>query len=353
MDYHRGETIYKYKLIDRMGDGNFGSVWIAKDIALNTNVALKLLDQVKYSIDERLLEAQIGNRLQHTNVVNIKGADVIDKEGTPIVAISMPFYKNGSIQSRVNSLNFVDLKTAIKCMIDILRGLEYLHENGYYHCDIKPSNILIGDSDEYIISDYGITCFSPTYIAVQPRQIYLPHEAPETAQNGGYNALTDIYQLGLTAFRLINGITLIKDDFIKDRTNFSQQVIQGKVITDSMYGPYVSPTIKRIINRATALMPEDRYQTALEMRRDLERLHLVGNCSADIHGNLVAYDKVYAYRYDVVPTGSKTFKLLAFKKNTKSGIETRFAKYCISNLSEKELKRNLKLFFMEIITGKK
>jgi serine/threonine protein kinase len=94
----------------------------------------------------------------------------------------MPYYKNGPIQNRVNSLNFVDLKTTIKVIIDILRDLEYLHENGYYHCDIKPNNILIGDNEEYILSDYRITCFSPTHTAVKPRQIYLPHAAPETVQ---------------------------------------------------------------------------------------------------------------------------------------------------------------------------
>lgn len=353
MDYTRGEQIYKYQLIDKIGGGSFGSVWTAQDLTLKSLIAVKLLDQAKYSIDERLLEAQIGNRLLHANVVNIKGADVIEKNGTSIVAIAMPFYKNGSIQGKVNSLNFLDLRATIKSTIEILRGLEYLHENGYYHCDIKPNNILIGDNGESILSDYGITCFSPTQTAVKPRHTYLPHEAPETAQCEVYDARTDIYQLGITSFRLINGISLVKDDFNKDKVKFHQNVIQGKVITDSMYGPYVPPVVKRILNKAITADPTNRYQTALEMRRDLERLLFVGNCSADVNGNLIVYDKVNVYRYVVEAVGTKAFKLCTFRKNNKSGIETKYRRYCENNLSNKELKKNIQLFLLEIITGKK
>lgn len=353
MDYSQGEQIYKYQLVNKVGGGNFGSVWTAQDLALKTFVAVKLLDQSKYSIDERLLEAQIGNRLQHDNVVNIKGADVIDKDGHPIVAISMPFYKNGSIQSIVNSLNFIDLREAIKCTIDILRGLEYLHENGYYHCDIKPNNILIGDKGEYLLSDYGITCYSPTLEAVRPRQTYLPHEAPETAQCNAYDIRTDIYQLGVTAFRLINGIALVKNDFINDRESFRRNVIHGKVITDSMYKPYVPHAIRRIIKKAIAIDPDNRYQTALEMRRDLERQSFVGDCTADINGNLIVHNKTNLYRFEVANLGNKLFSLNTYKKNKNSGIETRHTKYCLKNLTKGQLDKKVQMFLLGIITGKK
>ena len=87
MKYHTGETIYKYELQDYIGGGEFGEVWLAKDIALDSQCALKLLPRNDISIDERLLEAQIGNRLQHNNVVNIKYADVI-QYGTPAQPVS-------------------------------------------------------------------------------------------------------------------------------------------------------------------------------------------------------------------------------------------------------------------------
>ena len=93
MKYHSGEKIYKYELQSYIGGGAFGEVWLARAIALDSQCALKLLPRSDISIDERLLEAQIGNRLQHNNVVNIKYADVI-QYGAPaqsVVTIAMPF----------------------------------------------------------------------------------------------------------------------------------------------------------------------------------------------------------------------------------------------------------------------
>lgn len=351
MAYTSGSIIYKYSLEDRIGGGHFGEVWTATDLALKTKVAVKLLDKSQYSIDDRLLEAQIGNRLQHANVVNIKGADVIDVAGNPVVAISMPYFENGSVVSKLNSLNFLDLQKTIKCLIDILRGLEYLHENGYYHCDIKPNNILVGSMSEYLLTDYGITCYAPDHAAVQPKQLYLPHTSPETISKRLYDMRTDIYQLGLTAFRLINGISEIRAEFDKDRTTFNEKVIKGTIITPNKYKPYVPYSLRRIINKAVSTNPEDRYQTALEMRRALERIHIAGDCTGDVSGNLILLRGTNSYRYETVNTSKNTFSLITYKRNLKSGHEVRYSKYCINKLSEKDLKKCVQAFCLEVING--
>jgi serine/threonine protein kinase len=349
MIHTSGEQIYKYRLDGYIGGGNFGEVWTADDISLKSRCAIKLLHQANTSIDERLLEAQIGNRLQHPNVVNIKYADIVQygEPLSPIVVIAMPFYPNGSVLSQLNSGNFLDLDKSIKCLLDVLRGLEYLHENGYYHCDIKPNNILVGNMGEYLLSDYGITCFSPTHTAVNPRQCYLPHTSPETISNNIYDIRTDIYQLGLTAFRLINGVSEIKSEFLSDRSEFAKTVLGGKVITDAKYRPYVPRSIRRIINKAVALNPGDRYQSALEMRRDLERIMLKGNCTADEHGNVLLINKGNSYRYEVVPTGKTTSNLTAYKCNLTSGRETRVKDFCKKGLRNKDIKQIIQKFCLE------
>lgn len=343
MMYHRDEQIYKYRLQSYIGGGAFGEVWLATDNSLNSRCALKLLSKNDTTIDERLLEAQIGNRLHHTNVVNIKYADVINygTPGRPIVTIAMPFYTNGSVLSQLNSNNFLDFKLAIKCLIDVLKGLEYLHENGYYHCDIKPNNILIGDHGEYILTDYGITCYSPTHTAVQPRQCYLPHTSPETLNEKIYDERTDIYQLGLTAFRLINGISEIKNDFNSNQSTFQAAVLEGKVITDGKYQPFVPRKIRRILAKATALNPDDRYQSALEMRRALEQLTLTGSCSADIHGNIIFTNSGYTYRYEIQPVSEKSSNFIVYKKLDRTGRETKAGKYCANNVKNKDLDKHI------------
>lgn len=353
MDFSRGETVYKYKLLDRIGGGNFGTVWKVEDASIDSVIAIKILDKAQYSIDERLLEAKIGNRLQHANVVNIKYADVIMKDDKNIVVVAMPWYRRGSIVNQVNSHNFIDLNFGIKCIIDILRGLEYLNENGYFHCDIKPNNILIGENNEAILTDYGITRYSPSFEAVKPRDMYLPHIAPETIENNNYDIRSDIYQLGLTAFRLLNGVGLVKEKFLKNRENFKGEVLAGKLITDSCYQPFIPKQVKRIITKAVNCNPNERYQTALEMRRDLEKLHFPGYCTADESGNLVAIDSNFIFRYEIQAVNDKKVNLLAFKKSRKSFKETRFSKYCLNNLARKELNKAIQSFLCGVITGKK
>lgn len=353
MDFSRGEFVYKYKLLDRIGGGNFGAVWKAEDASIDSVIAIKILDKDQYSIDERLLEAKIGNRLQHANVVNIKYADVIMKDDKNVVVVAMPWYRNGSIVNHVNSHNFIDLNIGIKCIIDILRGLEYLHENGYFHCDIKPNNILIGENNEAILSDYGITRYSPSFEAVEPRETYLPHIAPETIENNNYDIRSDIYQLGLTAFRLLNGIGLIKDKFFKNKNQFRDDVLAGKLITDSCYQPFIPRQVKRIITKAVNFNPDERYQTSLEMRRDLEKLHFPGYCTADESGNLVGIDSNSIFRFEIQAVNDKKVNLLAFKKNKKSYVETRFSKYCLKNLTQKELNKAIQSFLSGVVIGNK
>lgn len=349
MIYKTGEQIYKYKLINYIGGGNFGEVWLAEDISLNSTCALKLLPKNDTTIDERLLEAKIGNRLQHPNVVNIKYADVINQAQSPVVAIAMPFYSNGSILSQLNSGNFLSTKTTIKCLIDVLRGLEYLHENGYYHCDIKPNNILVGDNYEYILSDYGITCYSPNQEAVHPRQCYLPHTSPETIENDVYDVRTDIYQLGLTAFRLLNGISEIRCDFDRDRNQFKENIKSGKVVTDNKFQPFIPRKIRRIINKAIELNPDERYQSALEMRRALEQLALRGDCTTDASGNVVIISNDKAYRYEIEPISEKTSNFTVYQKNLKSNRETRVSAYTIKGIKNSEIKKKILSLVSDLI----
>jgi len=284
--YSIGEQIYKYKLINPIGGGVSGQVWLAEDKSLSKPVAVKIMDTNNSSVDRRLLEAKIGSRLEHVNVVNILYADTLIHNGKEIVLIAMSYFQQGSILKKVNSLNFLDMPLAIKYIIDILRGLEYLHESGFYHGDIKPNNILIGDNDQAILTDYGLTCYSPKHKAICPRASYLPHRSPETISKNVYDEKSDIYQLGLTAFRLLNGIGTIKDKFLADRNNFDRLVSIGQLVTDKDFQPFIPNNLKKIIMKAIEVNPDNRYGSSLEMRRELEKLFYVGYCTSGIDGKL-------------------------------------------------------------------
>ena len=154
-----GDCLYKYELQTRLGGGGFGDVWLARDHSISRDVAVKVL-VTDATIDERLREARIGNHLEHQNLVKMHYADVVQHHGVDIVIIAMDYHANGSIMNRVNAGNFMPIPDVTRFMVDILRGLEYLHELNLYHSDIKPQNVLIGTSNQGVLTDYGIACHS-------------------------------------------------------------------------------------------------------------------------------------------------------------------------------------------------
>jgi len=348
-----GETLYKFELKNRIGAGSFGDVWLAHDRTISRDVAVKVLDE-GVTIDERLSEARIGNHLDHANLVKMHYADVVKHNGSNLVIIAMDYHANGSILSEVNSGNFLPLPRMIHYITNILQGLEYLHELNLYHSDIKPGNLLIGDAGQGVLTDYGITCHSPGGQPVQPRNSYKLHIAPEILSSNQMNVQTDIYQTGLTAFRLLNGLGLIRDKFNRlGQAEYYKLVAAGKVIHPKDYQLFVPRNLKTVLNRAVNVDPGSRYQSAVDMRRALERLSYPGYWTTDANGNLIGRNDRYEFHYEEHPRTVNTFDFVAFKKNRDSGKETTIGDFSRKHLSGKE-RDDLKGKFMQwVVTGLK
>lgn len=346
-----GQTIYKFVLQRSIGGGGFGDVWLAHDRTISRNVAVKVLAQ-GVTIDERLQEARIGNHLDHANLVKMHYADVVQHNGNDLVIIAMDYHANGSILSGVNSGNFMPIPDVIRFMADILRGLEYLHELNLYHNDIKPKNILIGDANQGVLTDYGITCHSPNGQPVQPRNAYKLHIAPEVLNSNQINVQTDIYQVGLTAFRLLNGIGQIRDKFnALGQNDYYQLVKDGKVVQTNDYQPFVPRNLKGVINKAVNVDPSSRYQSAVEMRRALERLSYPGYWTTDACGSFVGHNERYDFRFEERAQTAKSFEFAAFKKFRDSGRETKISAHSGKNLTRKQTDDLKRKFMQWVVTG--
>lgn len=350
-NFNPGDQLYKYQLQNHIGGGNFGEVWLAHDLTLARDVAVKILDESMAPVAQNLNEAKVGNRLEHANVIHVHYADVVGTPSSDVVAIAMDYHPKGCATSQLNSANFLPITEAIRITVDILRGLEYLHEMGLFHNDIKPSNILIGPREEGILTDYGISCPSPDLKPTKAPNAYVLHKSPETISDGNITLATDLYQVGLTLFRLLNGVGTIQEL----RNSLGKEKFEDMKTKDQLprrkdYLPFIPNSIIRVISKATKADASERYQSALEMRRALEAIPLSGYWTTDANGCYFGVAGNQTFRFFSKKT-KHGHKFEAFRKRLESGNETRVAKMCGSKLGKKELDDHKKRFMLSVVNG--
>jgi len=350
MPITNGTTFYnKYRLARPIGSGAFGEVWLAQDQAVNHEYAIKILN-AGIRIDQRLREAQIGHTFTHNNLVRVHQADVAT-DGK--VVIAMDYLADGSITTLANPSGFLPLPIAIRSMIDVLRGLEHLHLNNFFHNDVKPQNILRGSRGEAKLADYGIVGVSPTGAPVMPSNWYLLHAAPETVAGNGIEARTDIFQSGLTMFRLLTGLGSLEAKFnLVGRSAYEAALANGSLISRSDFPQFIPHSVCRTVLTAIDPDPAKRFQSALEMRRALEKLSFAGHWTVDTTGQLVGSDARHTFRFEHIPASGRNAAFVAFKLNKQSGRETRISQFTKSNLINTEACRLETAFLKAVVAGK-
>lgn len=259
----------KYRLEQHLGKGAFGDVYLAQDLALNAVKAIKVLSTPDAStIKKNLEEAQLLHKCMHKNIVQINEANVYAVESTQYIVIDMEYLPLGSFEDAINK-GSVSLHDAVRYMIDCLFALEHAHFNGVIHRDIKPANIMLCEYGAKL-SDFGLATVLGIDFAGSP-QGYTTHLAPEYFHTNATTYLTDIFAVGITLYRACNYIKNW-DDCLKRLSNPMLSIQNGSLISDLGYSGFIPLKLKKVINKACHPNPVQRYQTASEFRRALEKL---------------------------------------------------------------------------------
>lgn len=347
-----GMTIYKYWLVKEIGSGSFGDVWLAQDLAVQQQYAVKIL-QPGVSVDQRLREAQIGNRLKHNNLLHIHQADVVDFAGDCVVILAMDYQPKGSVEGLANPAGYLPLPTVLRIARDILQGLEYLHARSFYHNDIKPGNILLGPQGQAMLSDYGITGVSAGGAPVAAPSAYLLHLAPEVVSTGNIGVSSDIFQVGMTLARLL--IHLDHLNAIWSRIGpmqFKRDIVRGALLRPADFGSHIPSAVRRAVLRAVHSDPAQRYSSALEMRRALEKLNYPGHWTVDAAGKEVGKRGAYEFSYSVSPVSHGKFDVICSKRNIGLGNIQRVTRFCRRGQKKNQAEKLISDFKKFVVVGK-
>jgi len=338
----------KYRPIEKIGSGNFGEVWLAEDLTVNHKYAIKIL-KPGLTVVETLREARVGHAFVHNNLVRIHQADVLT-DGRAIIA--MDFLPDGPINTLANPANFIPLPEAIRIIRDILQGLENLHARNVFHNDIKPENILRGPQGQAKLGDYGIVGISPNGQSVPAPGAYILHAAPETVAGNGIEVRTDIFQTGLTFFRLLSGLSVLQAKMNSlGQADYGVKLAEGKLISDSDFQPFIPRAAIRIVKKSINPDPNARYQSALEMRRDLERLSYSGYWTIDPRGEIIGVGPRHQFSFAVTPKAGGKFAFEASKIHNVSKRVTNISAFSCNSSTDAEVRIAKKRLFEAVLEG--
>lgn len=267
------DSSIKFEKIKRIGEdeGKNSEVYLAKDLQLDANIIVK---QVKKSDiknpDEYFEEARLLYESKHPHVMEIHYAS----QDNDHVYFSMPYLENGSIQSIIDN-RFLSVKEIIRYALDFLTGLHYVHTKRLAHFDIKPSNVLLTQSDTAILTDFGLAKHINMHGVAEQKKMYRSHIPPERFFSTSMTVHADIYQVGLTLYRMCNGDEMFygtHDIFNIPIEDARDLILDGKFPNRQTYLPHIPSALRKIVNTALEVDETKRYDNVIEIMNDLSEI---------------------------------------------------------------------------------
>ena len=261
----------RYKYIDRIGRGAFGTVLLMEDTVVDERLILKFLNP-NVSQDEEVMkrfvhELRYSRKITHKNVIRIY--DFLYIQG--LYAISMEYFPSHTLGSEVVNDKPVELQRALQFAIDICTGMTVAHQVGIVHRDLKPANVLINQEGLLKIVDFGVaaaqregdTQLTKTgYVIGSPKYM-----APEQILGKKVDERADIYAVGVMLYEMLTGQPPYSRG---DHMSVMYQHVQGKARVPQDLNPALPPGLSDLIMKAMAVDKTKRFQTMVELSAALE-----------------------------------------------------------------------------------
>lgn len=266
-----GELINgRYRIECEAGSGGMADVYKAYDCVAERTVALKVIKK-EYCADPQYVrrfdrEAQAVLSLRNKNIVCAYDYGTYDSRSY----IVMEFVEGCTLKEYLSKHKKLDVKTAVGITEKILDALECAHNAGYIHRDVKPQNILISESGEIKLTDFGIAKDAgATTQTFDGKNVVgsVHYISPEQAKGEEVGTESDLYSLGIILFEMLTGKPPYEGE---NPVQIALRHINDDVPAPTQIDPAIPPAVSDVVLKATAKERSARYSSAAEMRRDLK-----------------------------------------------------------------------------------
>jgi eukaryotic-like serine/threonine-protein kinase len=295
----------RYKIEESLGRGGMAEVYKAWDQQRATHLALKVLrqDLAQDNIFLRRFrrEAETLKKLQHPNIVRFYG---IDREET-LVFMLMDYIEGITLQTKLftNEGRFLDQGLVDKIIRSMCSALHFAHQMGLVHCDIKPANIMIDDSQKILLTDFGIARMTDAATSTMVGFGTPAYMAPELVRGMDPTPQSDVYALGVVLYEMATGGERPFTGERSNTTGMTSEKIRWEHMNLSpppptQYNPTLSPPMEALILKSLSKNPAERFHSTLEFLNAFDRI-LSGD-KTEIAQPIPAENKQSAHEQEII-----------------------------------------------------
>jgi len=273
-----GKTISHYKILEKLGEGGMGIVYTAQDTKLDRSVALKFLPShlTKNEIDlaRFVQEAKAAAALNHPNVCTIH--EIHDEGENPFIV--MEYVEGETLRNKIiksplsrRDLGGLPIENVIYIAIQIAEALKAAHGKGIVHRDIKSENIMVTDTGQVKVMDFGLAKLRGSVKLTKSSSTVgtMAYMSPEHLQGKEVDSRADIFSFGVVLYEMLTGQLPFKGEY---DSAMMYSIVNEEPEPIQQYRSDLSSELLHVLNRALEKNPEERYQSVNDMLIDLKRL---------------------------------------------------------------------------------
>jgi serine/threonine protein kinase len=321
-------------------EGRNSQVFLAHDKQLDGELVIKKIAKSSIPLaQEYYTESKLLYNSRHQNIVQVNyGCEDQDH-----IYIAMPYYKNGSLKSLIDK-KFLTVREIIRYSLQYLSGLNHIHTKGLMHFDIKPDNILLSDSNEALLADFGLAKAMNNFGFSTQESVYPRQVPPERFSQKVFSVQYDIYLAGLTLYRLCNGNQHFYQQInFVDENAYIDAIRKGSFPNRKLYLPHIPKKLQKIINKAIHVDPAKRHNNVLELMNELGSVDTHLDCQFIPQKGISKWElKELEKTYDIeLIQNASNFEISTYKTMNASGNRTKVHANCFTSIAPDQIQSTL------------